>query len=368
MENFLLEQIYISGEFEKTLKQFISDARDEGNDDHKQEKSSESEEDGKSKNFEENSSVDEQKTKNSYLKKKTTKDLRNSEKSESFLKKKTVSGLEKKNSDLSDENLDDSMERGFAQEAINEIRQESKNFKETDDENYPNDEDNEMDSNDENSKRKELPNKKKMLKNSSKPKKKQGWFSNLIENHENTIKEIFIKTAGNKETLSVEKLPTLFELVTNQLNVEMHDHHLELFSKTIETLYPAKVVQKPKKKTKIVYTKINFSEFVELMNLFGKKYSKEQEKLQGQVFKTIKEYQELKYRYSEIPGIHSILESLEKYLEFYLSKHIDGYKEQTNIKDAFKKNLEDIFDFYGKTQRIQGTDDTFEAMEASNTN
>ena len=67
MENFLLEQIYISGEFEKTLKQFISDARDEGNDDHKQEKSSESEEDGKSKNFEENSSVDEQKTKNSYL-------------------------------------------------------------------------------------------------------------------------------------------------------------------------------------------------------------------------------------------------------------------------------------------------------------
>ena len=81
MENFLLEQIYISGEFEKTLKQFISDARDEGNDDHKQEKSSESEEDGKSKNFEENSSVDEQKTKNSYLKKKTTKGLRNSEKS-----------------------------------------------------------------------------------------------------------------------------------------------------------------------------------------------------------------------------------------------------------------------------------------------
>ncbi|OMJ69745.1 hypothetical protein SteCoe_32449 [Stentor coeruleus] len=194
------------------------------------------------------------------------------------------------------------------------------------------------------------------------------WFTSQIKNREDTFQELFFSSNSGKDFVLSKDIILAFNTTAEELKLEIHDHHREIFRNLTETLHPAKVIAKAGKKMKTVFPRINFTEFAELMNLWGEKYSKEQAKVPGEVIKTIKEYQELETEYLDFSELKSILSVLTTSLSKCLAKHSENHKEQVNLKEKYKKNLEDIFQFYARVQRIQGNDDTFDAMEANNTN
>ena len=164
----------------------------------------------------------------------------------------------------------------------------------------------------------------------------KSWFAELIKGKEQKLKEQFSAINENKEFIKANELPNLFNSVTSMLELPVHDHHRGAFKQIFEALHPLKIVQKPNKKAKTIYPNITYIDFIELMSLWGEKYSKEEEKVTGQLSKTIKEYQDLKLLYADIPQISGILETLEVSLQFYLVKFVDSHKEQTNNKDKHK--------------------------------
>ena len=193
------------------------------------------------------------------------------------------------------------------------------------------------------------------------------WFSEQIRDREREIESLFAGFSDKSERITAKQLSDVFSEMIKALDLEVTDHHRDLFKAISEKLHPVKIIQKPKKKSTTIYPKISYSEFVDLMNLWGQKYSKDQVNIIGHLAKTIKSTHELNYLYTDLPQLSLILTKLETSLQSYLTKHLEFQKEDSNPNDKYKKNLEDIFQFYAKVQRIQGTEDTFEAMEASNT-
>jgi hypothetical protein len=279
--------------------------------------------------------------------------------------------LQVKNDD--DGSADDNIENGIAKMVVREVRQEidleseeHEDFQEEledkksdDQENLDESMEKDQDSEDkEDSIDEEKPTYSTPLKN--------GWFTQITKGKEIKVQEIFGNFSENTDYISIKDLPTLFQSITSELRLEIFDYHKEIFKKIYESLHPIKTIQKPKKKPKTIYPVISFSDFNDLMNLWGEKYTKEQEKVRGNLMKTIKQYQDLKSSNQNFSQMSSILESLTKSLELFFYKDLETHKEETTLKSNYKKNLEDIFQFYAKVQRIQGTDDTFESMEASN--
>lgn len=420
--NFVLEKIYNQGEYEKTIKEFIEDnwkqrenkklnekknssrenSESEAEKDRKNIKSSGSEKsnsDRKSRNNSKSASEepenDESKIK--LLKKSETlsqkKPLLKSQIQRStttMLKKPNVGmKLEKKNSKIS-EISDSSRGRsssgskkskhspknpdvfgfGIAKAAIKEIRNEINTSKKKISSSSSSSEKLKRSSSSESESKaqkgisemifEELTN--------SAVKPKTQWFTSQIKGREDTFKELYSSSNSGKDFVLSKDLIIAFNATTEELKLEIHDHHKEIFKNLSETLHPAKVVAQAGKKMKTVFPKINFSEFTELMNLWGEKYSKEQTKVAGEVIKTIKEYQELETAYLDFSELKSAISILTASLSKCLARHSENHKEQVSLKEKYKKNLEDIFQFYARVQRIQGNDDTFDAMEANNTN
>ena len=193
------------------------------------------------------------------------------------------------------------------------------------------------------------------------------WFSEQIRDRESEIESLFAGFSNKSEQITAKQLSDVFSAMIKALDLELTSHHKDIFKAISEKLHPVKIIQKPKKKAKTIYPLISYSDFVDLMNLWGQKYSKDQENIIGHLAKTIKATHVLNYSYSDVPQLSLILTKLESSLQSCLTKHLESLKEDSNPSDKYKKNLEDIFQFYAKVQRIQGTEDTFEAMEASNT-
>jgi hypothetical protein len=196
---------------------------------------------------------------------------------------------------------------------------------------------------------------------------KPGWFNNMILHKEPHFSSIFSRFCSSKPYTTTKELPQLFKVTVEELEVPINGHHEEVFKEIYSTLHPMQVIQKPKSKPKTIYPQIIFPTFVELMNLWGEKYSKEQATVLGQLSKTVKEYQLLIETPNASPVIRSIVENTSKALEKMLVNLVGSHKEELPLKEKFKKNLEDLFQFYAKVQKNQGTEDTFESIEASNT-
>lgn len=197
-------------------------------------------------------------------------------------------------------------------------------------------------------------------------KQKPQWFTSQIQGREKKFERVFlIGNPGNDFVLSKD-LTTSFYATVEALKIMTFKHHIEIFESIYENLHPSKVIVKAGKKIETVYPKISFSEFTELMNLWGEKYMIESSKVQGELIKTIKEYQNLDFLHPDFPNIKSTLSFLTSSLTKCLESYCEMNKNQTKVKAKFRKNLIDIFQFYAKVQKIPGYDDTFESIEANN--
>ena len=203
----------------------------------------------------------------------------------------------------------------------------------------------------------------KKIKNSSENPKQsidpyKKWSLSLLEAYEsdiNTIISKFDKGFGVK----FSHLSKIFDQVASTLELSINDYHKSIFTDLMSLTYPLK-------KT----TKKNFLkkfEFLELFKSWGEKYNEDREKISGKLSITIKEFEELRHFSDENPKISLILASLIESLKFSLTSFLETHKEKHLFRKTVKKNLFEIFLFYGKAQKIQGVFDTFEGLESSNT-
>lgn len=196
---------------------------------------------------------------------------------------------------------------------------------------------------------------------------KKTWFSNEIRGKEAEFKLLFSSLNEGKDFLTPKIMQDAFEKSLKKLKVQPHEHHQVWFKGIHETLHPTKVIQKLGSKPKVEIPKISFVDFIEIMNLWGEKYLKEQGTVIGELIRTIDSYKENLENCKEFEALSSKMQETVAKLEVLLKKYLQSHSSDDSLEEKFKKNLEDVFQFYTKVQKIQGTDDTFEALEASNT-
>lgn len=399
--NHLLEQIFLRNKTDETLKEFVESTR-EDEDKEGSKYSSDPAKEEKEKVYDESSEEKEipkkpqektvsteklsKKPTNSMVRNKpvereiTNKSEPNSENPKKILKNPTLSSPEKKKTKLvmnksssSDkESVSSIVDYGLSNQVIDETR---KKVEKNSDSDSSSEKTEKVDllfglmagQNVDTNKLLEILDPAKKINQRASPFPSKKWFSDFIEDCEKDVKQVFLKFAKKNDCVSAKDLFNVFTAVIAKLDLDISERFKDSFKQISEKLHPTKVEQKGKKKGKVVYAEINYSEFVDLMNLWGVDYSKDQEKVSGHLAKTIKEYADLKYLHSDIEKLVPTLSSLIGSLEKCLAAHLSTYREDKALQEKHKKHLEDIFQFYAKVQRIQGTDDTFEAMEISNT-
>jgi hypothetical protein len=196
---------------------------------------------------------------------------------------------------------------------------------------------------------------------------KKSWFSTEIRGKESEFKSFFSQLNDGKEFLTPKLMPEAFEQSLKRLKVLPHDHHKDWFKNIHEALHPTKMIQKLGSKPKLEIPRISFVDFIEIMNLWGEKYIKEQGTIVGELIRSIDDYKEL-WEQSKDFKLSENLRELIARLEVILKKYLQSHSNEESLEEKYKKSLEDVFQFYSKVQKIQGTDDTFEALESSNTN
>ena len=193
------------------------------------------------------------------------------------------------------------------------------------------------------------------------------WSEKLFQEHESKIRNIFSEFEKNHGKIKISEITKLFISVANELKLQANDHSISLFIKIIEKLHGLNSVSEISLKKKSKYYWINFQEFSIVLKIWGHQYNEDQEKVTGKLIITIRELENNIRKCKNIPEIAKILISLKISLEYTLSNYLSSHKEDnTLIKDNIKKNLEEIFLFYSKAQKIQGASDTFEALENNN--
>ena len=188
------------------------------------------------------------------------------------------------------------------------------------------------------------------------------WFTLTIASKEWKFKKMFKKLAGKREIIKLANLDELFVSVLKKLKIFPYEHYKVMFKNLYQGLYPGKYLKISKR---IIDPRLNFLEFVELMNLWGDKYQKERKTFLGKLVKTA---DRLRLVFESIGEFES-LSDIVSFNLFKLSKIISdlvGSQKLEEIEDKYKKTLEEIFLFYAKLQRIQGAEPTFESVEASN--
>ena len=193
------------------------------------------------------------------------------------------------------------------------------------------------------------------------------WSLERFKEHEAKIKEIFTEFDNNKGKIKIAEVAKLFTSITNELKMQVNYYFIADFSRMIENLYAMKLNANPSAKKKSTYYIINFHEFSEVLKAWGQKYNEHHHKVIGKLCKTIKEYERKAHQYKNYPELSDIITLLKSGLESLLSEFLNNNKgESVSMKKNLKKNIEDIFLFYGKAQKIQGKLDTFEGLESSN--
>lgn len=195
---------------------------------------------------------------------------------------------------------------------------------------------------------------------------KKAWFSLQIKGKEIEFKKLFV--LNSKEYLTPKDLPIVFESSLLKLSISPHKHHKDWFKSIVDAFHPVKKVQKLGSKSKILSPKISFMDFIEIMNVWGEKFIKEQDTVIGNLVNSISQYKELSESHPSFPDLQTKTQVLSIKLQKTLENYLKTHKDHSILIEKYKKTLEDLFQFYTRVQRIQGTGDTFEEMEANNTN
>ena len=188
------------------------------------------------------------------------------------------------------------------------------------------------------------------------------WFTLNIASKEWKFKKMFKKFSGKGEIVKLVNLDELFLRVLKKLKIFPYEHYKVIFKNLYQGLYPGKYLKISKR---IIDPRLNFLEFVELMNLWGDKYQKERKTFLGKLIKTA---DRLRYVLETVGEFEELFDIISFNL-FKLNKMITdlvALRKQDEIEEKYKKSLEEIFLFYAKLQRIQGAEPTFESVEASN--
>ena len=195
---------------------------------------------------------------------------------------------------------------------------------------------------------------------------KNPWFSVSIIGQETHFKNIFKSFCPSGELINLTNLPALFTEALKSLKIFPYEHLQESFKAIYEDIYSGKFMKNTNFKQRILNIKVNFNEFIEMMNLWGEKYQQEQKTLLGSIIRTTDTFISLQNNFSHVELV-SILENTVGRLKEVVNDFVHNKKCEKIVEEAQKKNLENIFLFYGKIQKIQGSEPTFEALEVSNT-
>ena len=196
---------------------------------------------------------------------------------------------------------------------------------------------------------------------------KNPWFSVTILGQETHFRNLFKSFCPSGELINLMSLPALFKETLKSLKIFPYEHSQDSFKAIYEDVYSGKFLKNSSFKHRVQNVKVSFNEFIEIMNLWGKKYQEEQQTLLGSVIQTADVFMSLQKNYSDIELVSNLLEKAVGRLKEAISDFVLIKKSEKIAKDSQKKNLEGIFLFYGKIQKIQGFEPTFEAMEVSNT-
>lgn len=199
------------------------------------------------------------------------------------------------------------------------------------------------------------------------PKPYQTTFSIAsVSQHKDQIHKLYSESKKSHNKLKLTTLQKLFSDTIQELNLFANPHHLSLFTEISEDLAMTSNVDKHNNK-KPTTIELTFEEFLDLVKLWGEKYNKYQESLLGKLSVTIKQYQDLFDLYQEFPDISKILQDLVSRLNKSNDSTGITSRGDADFQVTIKKNIEEIFSFYARAQKIQGAADTFEGLENSNT-
>ncbi|OMJ73077.1 hypothetical protein SteCoe_28329 [Stentor coeruleus] len=187
-----------------------------------------------------------------------------------------------------------------------------------------------------------------------------------VSQHKDQIHKLYSESKKLHNKLKLTTLQKLFSDTIHELNLFANPHHLTLFTEISEDLAMTSNVDKHNNK-KPTTIELTFEEYLDLVKLWGEKYNKFQETMLGKLSVTIKEYQDLYDLYQEFPDISKILQDLVSKLNKSNDSQGMTLRNDTDFQTTIKKNIEEIFSFYARAQKIQGAADTFEGLESSNT-
>lgn len=194
---------------------------------------------------------------------------------------------------------------------------------------------------------------------------KYKWSLEVFHSREKRIKEIFLEIAGDRGKVKLSELPSLFIKVIDTIRLLVYPYQKIIFNQMVDSLQSSFNKKSPKSKKPRPQI-LDYKEFTNLLKAWGEKYNEDQEKISGKISQTILNFQNLKSTTKAIPNLTKIIETLTSSLETCLKSYLINSKEKKHLKKSIKKNIIEIFLFYGKSQKIQGTLDTFEGIENCN--
>lgn len=108
---------------------------------------------------------------------------------------------------------------------------------------------------------------------------------------------------------------------------------------------------------------VEFESFGKLMKEWGSYFNLMRKSLKGKIVKTFHVFDDLKVENEEVLKLKVILDGLTDGLALVIKNCQVPHKA---LAPDVQKNLEETFLFYGKAQKIQGAENTFEGLELSN--
>lgn len=188
---------------------------------------------------------------------------------------------------------------------------------------------------------------------------KHKWSIKLLETHQNEIEESF-KSFQKKGKIKTTELQDLCKSILSKFNLYLNTEDFLNFRKLLENYFCAP--ENYSKKS----LKLEFSDLTKALTLWGEKYNESHNSFKGKLQKSLQKYSNLCLQFSEFSKISPILSKIKIKFQGFIDKYT-GSPKKINFNQVVKKNLEEIFLFYAKSQKIQGAEDTFEGLESSNT-
>jgi hypothetical protein len=178
------------------------------------------------------------------------------------------------------------------------------------------------------------------------------WSDDFLETFQEDLQKIF-KSKLKKGELHKKDTKILFQELFKQINLFVDDIQLTDLQDQAETfLFQGQTS-----------ALVTFENFQNLLKNWGKTFNISQKTFKGKLKKTLNKLEDLSIETQDFSNLSKTVLDLKSNLEQLFTKI---QKDPQEIPSKTKKNLEEIFHFYAKGQKIQGIEKTFEGLESSN--